>query len=94
MGFGSGGEEEGEKRQIGRDCAYFSKQILILVTISERSSAQPLPPQVLQQGGEREGRRVDGGRDGVPQEETPEELRGQQVSNHIWKMVNSRLSNF
>ena len=50
MGFGSGGEEEGEKRQIGRDCAYFSKQILILVTISERSSAQPLSPQVLQAG--------------------------------------------
>ena len=72
----------------------FTLSCLRLLSCLERSATQPLPPQVLQQGGEREGRRVDGGRDGVPQEETPEELRGQQVSNHIWKMVNSRLFNF
>ena len=44
------------------------------VLISERSPTQPIPPQVLQQGGEREGRGVDRGWGGVLQEEAPEEL--------------------
>ena len=38
----------------------------------ERSSSQSLAPQVLHAGGECEGRRVDGGRGGVPQEEEPQ----------------------
>ena len=47
---------------------------------SERCPPQPLPPQVLQQGGERQGGGLDGGRGGVLQEKAPEELWGQQVS--------------
>merc|ERR1719362_245904 len=38
----------------------------------ERSSAQPLPPQVLQAGRKCKGRRVDRGRPGISQEEEPE----------------------
>ena len=40
----------------------------------ERSAAQPVAAQVLYARGEREGRRVDGGRGGVPSAQTPEGL--------------------
>ena len=40
----------------------------------ERSAAQPVVAQVLYAGGEREGGRVDGGRGGVPQAQTPKGL--------------------
>ena len=51
----------------------------------ERSSSQSLAPQVLHAGGECEGRRVDGGRGRVLQEEAPAAQRGKQVSPDIWK---------
>ena len=40
---------------------------------------------MLQAGGECEGRRVDGGRGRVLQEEAPAAQRGKQVSPDIWK---------
>lgn len=40
---------------------------------SERSATQPEPAQVLRARGERERRRVDGGRGGIPEEEIPED---------------------
>ena len=53
----------------------------VLFFMLERSSSQSLSPQVLQEGGECEGRRVDSGRGGVLQEEAPASERGQQVSH-------------
>ena len=49
----------------------------------ERSAAQPVAAQVLYAGGEREGGRVDGGRGGVPQAQTPKGLlSGVRLGDH------------
>ena len=64
----------------------------------ERGSPQPEPSQVLQAGGEREGRGVDGGRGRVPQEEAAEGDRGRRgrrvrvrkgvyVSEHVFWLL-------
>ena len=47
----------------------------------ERCPAQPVPAQVLHEGGEREGRRLDGRRARVPPEEAPK---------RSWSFVSSR----
>ena len=49
----------------------------------ERSAAQPVAAQVLYAGGEREGGRVDRGRGGVPQAQTPKGLlSGVRLGDH------------
>ena len=50
------------------------------VSPSERCPTQPESPQVFQAGGEREGRRLDGGRHRVPQEE---ESQGKQPVDQV-----------
>ena len=47
----------------------------VLFFMLERSSPQSLAPQVLHAGGEREGRRLDGGRGRVPQAEAAARLQ-------------------
>ena len=48
----------------------------------ERSSPQSLAPQVLHASGERQGRRVDGGRGRVPQAEAAERLQRRVRRRH------------
>ena len=48
----------------------------------ERSSSQSLAPQVLHASGERQGRRVDGGRGRVPQAEAAERLQRRVRRRH------------
>ena len=47
----------------------------VLFFMLERSSPQSLSPQVLHAGGERQGRRLDGGRGRVPQAEAAARLQ-------------------
>ena len=64
---------------------------------SERCPTQPLSPQVLQSGGERQGGGLDCGRGGVLSEETSEELRGKQVGQtyyYIESRTNCADSNY
>ena len=52
-------QKRAKRGKLGPILHTFPKQILILVTISERSSAQPIPPQVLQAGRKCKGELLD-----------------------------------
>ena len=57
----------------------------------ERSSPQSLAPQVLHASGERQGRRVDGGRGRVPQEEEPQ---GEQPVDEVRQILLLAISHY
>ena len=58
---------------------------------SERCPSQSQPPQVLQTGGEREGRRLDCGRYRVPQEEEPQGEQPVDQVRHMMSVMSDHL---